>query len=643
MSKKVVKKKLSDLPVYSNQLNQGTVFYTENGLAYQYPINNIVLISNLNDPDGSLLIGSPENIDALRQINPGAPAKITTLGALSRYDGGGDTWVFDDTDMSALVSTYPKLFIPPNSDTSGKSGAWKLSWNIIGHRAKAYGVGIGGSKNHNTDTLNQLMRYNNQIQWIQLPGEEIQVIALYYPGNPKLSGVPGVNSDISTSHVTGSLENGTVLISRDIDSSEPVLRLAGTPNLRLGGGIDLINLAIISGDLIDHRDLSINPEWQVRSSRVALKLEYITSKVNVYNVTIFGFVRAHYFNEVWDGSVRESAIGICSDINGSVPAVYLGSDNTDNTNNLTYIDTRIEHCPWSLELGAVNHVRFIGCKIETKRAQDATNYVIKVNPTAISYTFSACMFVTTTATQTHYLYDQGQRPIYDSCHFTGGGIVGYYPGIRWIYRNPTGTSNAIFKAIKITEAYQADGTDATKYPIYLADYDQLDGSISCEDAYTINGVSVNPTNQGIISVGTGTKIGALHIHTNNITKNLGSIFYARSGDYNLGELSISGTAYRLLSGNAVGNIISNGAKTTITSSGDLQIYGKETIVFSTTTTLTALTGFTGQIIRLISFAGGSIISQNSRITTTSGTPLTMTANTVYTFFMLSQTTAKQIA
>ncbi|MDV0614958.1 hypothetical protein RZP29_31520, partial [Klebsiella quasipneumoniae subsp. similipneumoniae] len=50
-------------------------------------------------------------------------------------------WWFDPSDMSELVSTYPRLFIAPTIDPSGASGAWRL--NMGGDvTLSAFGVGI---------------------------------------------------------------------------------------------------------------------------------------------------------------------------------------------------------------------------------------------------------------------------------------------------------------------------------------------------------------------------------------------------------------------------------------------------------------------------------------------------------------------
>ncbi len=120
-------------------------------------------------------------------------------------------------------------------------------------------------------------------------------------------------------------------------------------------------------DLFDNRDLTIPAEWNVRSNRPALKLDYIASAIDIGTLTICGFKQALLGSELWDGSIRRLTVSICSDPDGTVPAVWLGSQHGDNSNALKFYDMRIEHCPFSLECGFIEHVRFINGKIETKR------------------------------------------------------------------------------------------------------------------------------------------------------------------------------------------------------------------------------------------------------------------------------------
>ena len=598
--------------------------------------NDQLLRQNLGSDEGQLLIGSPRHIEDLRGIFPGVDSKITTLGALIEYDGGGDTWIFDPSDMSSLVSLYPKVFIAPTADPTGASGAWKLAWNMKGINASAYGIGCQAENYaHDTAALQQLGDWNRAVQWINLPSE-MYITELSYTENPKFYGIAGANSDLSDTRGMGSREHGSVIYARDADSSNPVIHIYGNQGTDRLGGVDLCFISLVSVDLIENRNLAIKPELNQRSTRPGILIEYVASKTNIQGLGVFGFKKCLYCNEVWDGSIRDLAISIGSDEDGTVPAVFFGSYGSDNTNNLVIDTFRIEHCPFSLEVGFVDHVRFVNGKIETYRKPDATHYVVKVDSNAERYLFSGMMFVTNPTTQTPFLYEQGKQGTYSCCWMTVGGITGNYPGVRWIYRDPTGTSVVKFIVMTINGPMQADGTDPTAYPIYLASYDEFGGTINCYDSFTVNGSTVAPSYQGLICMNTGTKMGKLHINTNNITKTAGTVFYARGGDYDIGKPTISGAPHSLLAG------VKNDIRKMITSASDIEIYRRETILLSSGTTLNSMKGFEGQTIRVMTFGTGCTIKHSSSINNSSGADIAMTANTVYTYMMLTGTTAKQV-
>ncbi|WP_323087264.1 hypothetical protein [Klebsiella variicola] len=131
-------------------------------------------------------------------------------------------------------------------------------------------------------------------------------------------------------------------------------------------------------------------------------------------------------------------------------------------------------------------------------------------------------------------------------------------------------------------------------------------------------------------------MGSLHINTNNITKTAGSVFYARGGDYDIGKPTITGAPHNLLAG------VKNDIRKMITSSPDIEIYRRETILLNPGTTLNSMKGFEGQVIRVMTFGTGCTITHSSLINNSSGSNISMTANTVYTFMMLTGTVAKQI-
>jgi hypothetical protein len=96
---------------------------------------------------------------------------------------------------------------------------------------------------------------------------------------------------------------------------------------------------------------------------------------------------------------------------------------------------RIEHCPFSLECGFIEHVRFLNGKIETKRKKDATHPVVKINDNATRYIFDNMQFVTTPTTETPFLYDQ-EMAKYSKCEFTIGASPGFIPAFAGFTVNP---------------------------------------------------------------------------------------------------------------------------------------------------------------------------------------------------------------
>ncbi|MDV0729802.1 hypothetical protein, partial [Klebsiella quasipneumoniae] len=151
-----------------------------------------------------------------RGIFPGVSSRIKTLGAKWAYDGGAGEWWFDPSDMSELVSTYPRLFIAPTIDPSGASGAWRL--NMGGDvTLSAFGVGIstelpavmtaldagiinpdifllensGGmiasdaDYQFNADVLNQFNAYAKGKKYARLPTGKVFISELNFSYDPK--------------------------------------------------------------------------------------------------------------------------------------------------------------------------------------------------------------------------------------------------------------------------------------------------------------------------------------------------------------------------------------------------------------------------------------------------------------------------
>lgn len=325
------------------------------------------------------------SVQDMLRYHPKIADRVQVAGFSEAGDGGYGEWVFLLGDQSANVSAYPKLFYAPYSAPDGAAGAWSLNaGNSV--RMASLGLAINNDRAFNTALLYQFNAYYKGKKYCELPLARILVSELVFNHDPKWKGTWGANSDLASSRVFGSLDNGTVIMSRDLDSANPTLTVRGTAASRLSG-VYIRDVTFCSEDLYNNRDLTINAEWNVRASRTAVQLEYIASAVKIESLSIFGYKQALRLNEVWDGTIDKLAIGICSDANGTVPAIWIGSEGADNSNNLTINAFRVEHCPFSLECGFIEHVRFNSGKIETKRAVDATHPVVRINSNATRYCF----------------------------------------------------------------------------------------------------------------------------------------------------------------------------------------------------------------------------------------------------------------
>jgi hypothetical protein len=110
------------------------------------------------------------------------------------------------------------------------------------------------------------------------------------------------------------------------------------------------------------------------------------------------------------------------------------------------------------------HVRFLNGKIETKRKKDATHPVVKINDNATLHLrqYAVCYHPDTEA---HFCMTR-RWPKYSKCEFTIGGLTGFYPGVRWIYREPTKHQMQYSKPLKSPGQWRQTGRPE-KYPMYL--------------------------------------------------------------------------------------------------------------------------------------------------------------------------------
>ncbi|HGW2956756.1 TPA: hypothetical protein ACNP37_005528, partial [Raoultella ornithinolytica] len=96
--------------------------------------------NDLAENSGQLMVGSPGIIQELRQIEISIIDSVKTDGAITPFDGGMAEWIYDSSDLSYEVANYPRLFIAPDRDPTGATGAWRLN---VGEIINAVQYGLG--------------------------------------------------------------------------------------------------------------------------------------------------------------------------------------------------------------------------------------------------------------------------------------------------------------------------------------------------------------------------------------------------------------------------------------------------------------------------------------------------------------------
>ncbi|HGW2956404.1 TPA: hypothetical protein ACNP37_005148, partial [Raoultella ornithinolytica] len=367
--------------------------WTSTDAAHFVSVGDAALRQNLGSGEGQLLIGAPANIEALRGILTTGTGRITTRGALSAGDGGSGTWIFESSDLSSQVSSYPRLFIAPVYDPTGASGAWRLDISDCIH-AVQYGVGLMaldtsvdisdltqpsepedtsdtdamtayylqmGQYNaavftrqaaeaaaFNKEVLDQIVLWANSQYLIYLPPLPIYITYLRYDGvAPKFKGSFGTNRN-----------NGTMFLTTDALSTEPVIKVTSptdSEDSRLSGLFmeDIFTASMDFFSVPNYDTFTDN-----RSARTCYDFNFSGTQIHLDRLYAGGFKRGIINNELWDGYLGEVRLLYCSDPNGSVPAAFIGTIDGDNSNNLQIDHLHIEFSPYSLELGFCEHVTF---------------------------------------------------------------------------------------------------------------------------------------------------------------------------------------------------------------------------------------------------------------------------------------------
>ncbi|EQC1582978.1 hypothetical protein ACY2PL_005308 [Klebsiella oxytoca] len=638
-------------------------------------------INTVNYPNVDISTEHPDNIEQLREILASDGTQVNTKGAFLAGDGGGGLWIFNASNSSNDVSKYPHLFIAPNNDKTGKSGAWRL--NISDHiNAIQYGVGLKdldisvdvsdlvkpkkpenpedieaineyklalGKYNSDVFTrqakeaatlnkiiLDEIVTWANSKYNIHLPPKPIYITYLKYEGLvPKFKGTFATNR-----------QQGTMFVTTDALSTEPVIKVTSkmdTPENRVTG-LFMEDISIVSMDFFSVPNY--NTFTNNRSARTCYDFNFAGTQIHLNRLYAGGFKRGFIANELWDGFIGEIRIMYCSDPTGSIPAVFIGSMNKDNTNNLQIDHLHIEFSPWSLELGFCEHVTFNVVKCESYRILDATNYIVKINAEATKLKINSLHVTTQNSTKTHAIYDSGQFTEINTLWCSGGQSEEYpYPGIHWYYGASLNNSKKVIKNAHMNQMYAADGTDPSDYPVILANYQRFDGTLRVSDSYSTSMGTLVNMNTGLIAIGTQCEISDIHLIVGSGTKYSGPVFFFKGDGSNV--VRVTQTAgnkiFRLAGGNSFNNYIGMfGSQFQNTSNQTIYTYGKRVIFLTTPTTVNQIYGMVGDIVTILSNVEGSYITYSSdKIITIDGSSLAMKKGLPYTFIMVAHGTAVQ--
>ncbi len=637
---------------YNNQyyrLNSTTdVGFTTTGIDASSFANDILhfvlmdgdtLRQHLMASDGQLLIGAPDTIESLRNIAPLVSARIQTKGAFAAYDMGHGDWIYDTSDMSAFVTQYPRLFIAPNIDLTGASGAWRLNLgNDIPTRS--YGVGLTSDPNINSEILNQVFKYNNGKRWVVLPPFSIWLSSVEIRGtDPKVKGTPGATAGINGG-------NGTAIITRDSFSSADVFKVTSSSDSSSNRvtGCFVKDIKIVSYDFFNTPGYDT---FSTRTNRRAFSFNYCGAQLDISGLVAIGFKQGMYCNELWDGSLSNIRLMYCSDSAGAgiTPAFYMGSAGTDNSNNISVNHLHIEFSPYAMNLGFVEHCRFKDLKCESWRNLDATNNVVRIEASATKNVFDGALFSTQNSTLTHFMYNAGQFITFNDPNFAAGESSLYpYTGVKWYYGAAPTNSRCVFKDAHFNRCNPGDGTNADDYPIVLGNYSKFSGTIRTSTTYQTSSGSVTNTRSGLVALGTSCMVDALHLIVGTTEKTSGPVIYFKGTGSVVDDVSqtANDAIYSLATGNADNEIRSYGSPFLRTSNSVISAYGKNTIILTAATAVTQILGLTGQKITIWSDVSGSSLTNNASLVTDSGANISMTTGKPFEFVLQSGAKCRQI-
>lgn len=620
-----------------------------NDVTHFFLMDGDTLRQNLGSDEGQLLVGAPASIAALRSIHPGDYARIETKGAFSAGDGGDGSWVYDHADLSAEVALYPRIFIAPNDAPSGASGAWRpnigkkliklaaLGFGVMGLNAAAgatWPLQAAGAAQANKEILEQCVKWDGGQRVKEIPPVVIHTSSYSFPDvDPKLKATPATNSN-----------NGSFFLTH------PDLNAEGAPFVfdigQLSSRMSLPALKDISCASYQFFSTpNYNTFTDAREDRICFRIRHVGTKVNIKGLYAGGYSQGYYFSEIWDGVIDQCRALYCSNPQGTKPAFFIGSQESDNSNALDVHRLHIEFSPYAFEVGFCEHVNFTNGKVEAYRAAGATHPLVRLQPQCSKINITGFQFVTNNATTTHAIEDYSQFTNFNHCWFAGADD-GNYPqaGIHWYKRvNPT-NSQTTFTNCHFNRCHVADGSDPNDYPIILGNYAVFDATCRVSSTYNTSAGTVTVVNGGILNCGTGCTVKKLHLITGSATKAYGpTIWFSGTGNLVERVTQTSGdNIFRLAGGDMNNAINSFGNQYLNTTASLIYTYGKRDVILTAATNVTQLFGFVGDIIRITSNSSGSTITNSANLITSSGANITMAAGVTYTFRMSSGSTARQV-
>lgn len=571
---------------------------------------------------GPTMRSDPLVISDLRGMMPTEATSVTTMGAFTYGDGGFGHWVYLLGNQSSLITNYPELFIAPTADPSGLSGCWALN---TGSRVDAVSYGLGlGSKSHNNKVLKQINIWNAGKRKVLLPATTIALDSITLNYNPNWEGIFG-----ATANAIGGA--GTCFMFDEGDLGDCI---TFTPASGRITGFHMHNVTFIGKDFFDNGNISV---FAQRTRRVCLTLQKIGGQVDIRNIFCIGFQQAYRFDEVWDGSVYGMRALYCGAPDGSVPAMWMGSTFTDNTNALRVYGLHLEFCPYSLYVGLVRNVNFYGPKFESQRQEDATHWGVNISIGALECNMNDPMFVTTHTTLQPFVLNQGIR-----CRITGAHFISRtpdatskYPGVVWYLGNRSSqdTSN-ILDGAKFTWPNVSDGT--TVYPIQLGNYEQASNlRVSLAPTVTTQGGTSSILNSGLVSMGYGTVLNGLSVNANSNTKTAGPLIrFDGTGASASGVSATEGTGvYSWASGNKNNRMQTNYSAAGISDKAVPDVIGKDLAILTGTSAL-SVTGFNamqGQVFSVLLGSGAITLVHSSSLILKGGANVVMQSGVLYRF------------